>query len=67
MFAQGTDDKNKMEMFMYSHEEEDFASGDASLLDTWVFSKFDEFLDNVSKDKDLEKLVRQDKIVFFFQ
>ncbi|KAJ3081207.1 Glycosyl phosphatidyl inositol anchor synthesis [Quaeritorhiza haematococci] len=48
MFAHGASEKDKVEMFMYGAEEEDFGKGDASVLDEWVFDRFDTFLRNAS-------------------
>jgi phosphatidylinositol glycan class N len=39
---------------------------DGSLLDAWVFDKFDGLIENATMDSTLNKLLRQDKIVFFF-
>ncbi|KAJ3411822.1 Glycosyl phosphatidyl inositol anchor synthesis [Chytridiales sp. JEL 0842] len=65
MFAKGTTDPNKVEMFMYPAESEDFAE-DASKLDTWVFEKFDELLANSTKEPELSKDLQSEQIVLFF-
>ncbi|KNC99152.1 hypothetical protein, variant [Spizellomyces punctatus DAOM BR117] len=64
MFAEGASDKNKVETFMYPAESEDFAE-DASGLDTWVFEKFEAFLDSVKHNTTLEARIRQQGIVIF--
>ncbi|TKR93525.1 hypothetical protein L596_007961 [Steinernema carpocapsae] len=51
--------------FTYSSEEEDFARNDAADLDKWVFDHVKEFFETAWNDKELEKRVRANKIVFF--
>jgi phosphatidylinositol glycan class N len=78
MFKHGASDKDKIETFMYSEDQEDFTGGtlllihfliilfqDGSALDTWVFDKFNGLLDKASTDATLNRLLHQDKIVFF--
>ncbi|KAJ3219581.1 Glycosyl phosphatidyl inositol anchor synthesis [Clydaea vesicula] len=65
MFSHGTSKEGKMEMFMYASDAEDFTT-DGSVLDTWVFEKFDEFLDNASKNITLFDQLSQKKICIFF-
>ncbi|KAI8853246.1 Phosphatidylinositolglycan class N-domain-containing protein, partial [Chytridium lagenaria] len=65
MFAEGASDKNRVDMFMYPAESEDFAEEDASKLDTWVFDKVDELLVNATTDKSLYSLLHEDKVVIF--
>ncbi|KAJ3098942.1 Glycosyl phosphatidyl inositol anchor synthesis [Phlyctochytrium planicorne] len=65
MFAEGASDPNRVDMFMYPAESEDFAEEDASKLDTWVFDKLDEFFKNSTSDDSLKTLLHSDKIVFF--
>ncbi|KAI9028591.1 Phosphatidylinositolglycan class N-domain-containing protein [Hyaloraphidium curvatum] len=64
MFAHGASPKDKVDMFMYEDEDEDF-SKDASWLDTWVFDKVEELFRNASSNPELSHLMRQDRIVFF--
>ena len=47
--------------FFYSPSEEDFASSDLALLDTWVFNKVSTMLTNASLSQELEG----DKNIFF--
>ncbi|KAI8828363.1 Phosphatidylinositolglycan class N-domain-containing protein [Chytriomyces cf. hyalinus JEL632] len=65
MFADGASDKHRVETFMYPPEFEDFAEKDASMLDTWVFDKVDEFFEHAQKNETTLDLLRSDKIVFF--
>ncbi|KAI8618161.1 Phosphatidylinositolglycan class N-domain-containing protein [Chytriomyces sp. MP71] len=65
MFADGATDRNRVETIMYPPEFEDFADADPSKLDTWVFTKVDEFFENASKNETTVNLMRSDKIVFF--
>ncbi|KAJ3311978.1 Glycosyl phosphatidyl inositol anchor synthesis [Boothiomyces sp. JEL0838] len=65
MFAYGASDPNKVEMFMYEAEDEDFADDDASKLDTWVFDHFEQLFSNAKTNATLDKMLRSDKIVFF--
>ncbi|KAI9267946.1 Phosphatidylinositolglycan class N-domain-containing protein [Phascolomyces articulosus] len=64
MFQHGASDPDTVETFMYPPEFEDFA-GEASHLDTWVFDHVKELFASAKKDKDLNKKLRQNKIVFF--
>jgi len=65
MFAYGTSDKSKMDMFMYPAESEDFAHGDASQLDTFVFNEFEALFNRSKTDPELFKLLHHEKICFF--
>ncbi|KAJ3009427.1 UNVERIFIED_CONTAM: Glycosyl phosphatidyl inositol anchor synthesis [Siphonaria sp. JEL0065] len=67
MFSEGASDPNRVEMFMYPPEFEDFAEEDASKLDTWVFDKVDEFFEEAKKNDTTLAVLRSDKIVFFCQ
>ncbi|XP_055336612.1 GPI ethanolamine phosphate transferase 1-like [Paramacrobiotus metropolitanus] len=49
----------------YSAEFEDFAAL-PSLLDTWVFDKFKEFLGRARNDKNLYEMLHNDKLILFF-
>ncbi|XP_052819146.1 GPI ethanolamine phosphate transferase 1-like [Mya arenaria] len=44
---------------------EDFARGDSSGLDTWVFDEFQEFMRDSMKDPDMTARLNKDKVVFF--
>ncbi|KAJ6106965.1 GPI ethanolamine phosphate transferase 1 [Penicillium capsulatum] len=48
----------------YGEEAEDF-SMDATHLDTWVFEKFHSLFESAKKDPELDRKLRQDKLVFF--
>lgn len=50
---------------MYEAAEEDFASDDASRLDTWVFDHVVSFFEKAKGDKKLKERLLQDRIVFF--
>ncbi|KAJ3271888.1 Glycosyl phosphatidyl inositol anchor synthesis [Terramyces sp. JEL0728] len=65
MFAYGASDPNKVEMFMYEAEDEDFADEDASKLDTWVFDHFELLFNHAKSNATLEKMLRGERIVFF--
>lgn len=65
MFAHGASDPNKVDMVMYTAEEEDFAKGDASNLDTWVLDHFEALLKQSQTNSTLKDMLNQDKIVFF--
>ncbi|KAJ2721731.1 Glycosyl phosphatidyl inositol anchor synthesis [Coemansia sp. Benny D115] len=66
MFAHGASDANRVDMYMYPPEFEDF-SGNGDRLDTWVFNEADRFLERASvPNSELNRAVNQDQIVFFF-
>ncbi|KAG0235816.1 Glycosyl phosphatidyl inositol anchor synthesis [Actinomortierella wolfii] len=65
MFAHGASNPDRIDTIMYPAEHEDFGSGDASVLDTWVFDKFTDLLDRAKTDKELYNKLHSDKIVFF--
>ncbi|KAF9134927.1 Glycosyl phosphatidyl inositol anchor synthesis [Mortierella sp. 14UC] len=65
MFAHGASDPDKIDTIMYPAEYEDFGSGDASALDTWVFDHFTDLLEKSKTDPALHKKLHSDKIVFF--
>lgn len=50
---------------MYEAEKEDFASDDASRLDTWVFDHVVSFFEKAKGDKKLRERLLEDRIVFF--
>ncbi|KAI9982482.1 hypothetical protein PInf_008426 [Phytophthora infestans] len=49
----------------YSHEEEDFAKGDASELDVWVFRHFQNLLHGAKEDAKLHTKLHSDGVVIF--
>ncbi|KAF9971256.1 Glycosyl phosphatidyl inositol anchor synthesis [Actinomortierella ambigua] len=65
MFAHGASDPDRIDTIMYPAEHEDFATGDASELDTWVFDHFTDLLKRAKTDKELYQKLHSDKIVFF--
>jgi phosphatidylinositol glycan class N len=67
MFHFGASDPAKIEMFMYEAETEDFARDDSSMLDTWVFDKFEALFEQAKYNQTLKDLLKSDKIVFFLQ
>ncbi|KAJ3489624.1 hypothetical protein NLG97_g5959 [Lecanicillium saksenae] len=54
----------RVDAFAYGAELEDF-SKDATELDYWVFNHVKDFFAEAATNKELEKALRQDKIVFF--
>ncbi|KAI9491076.1 Phosphatidylinositolglycan class N-domain-containing protein [Zychaea mexicana] len=64
MFQLGATDPESVETFMYPPEFEDF-SGEASHLDTWVFDHVKDLFARAKDDPELNRKLRQDKIVFF--
>eukprot|EP00158_Paraphelidium_tribonemae_P006831 Partr_v1_DN27988_c2_g3_i3_m11368 putative phosphatidylinositol glycan anchor biosynthesis, class N len=65
MFKHGATDPNKVDAIMYDHLFEDFASSEASSLDTWVFDKVHDLFDAASSDSRLNAALRQPQVVFF--
>lgn len=51
--------------WFYSPEEEDFAAKDLTMLDTWVFNKASELLQESETNATLHALVHQDRVIFF--
>ncbi|KAG3244381.1 GPI ethanolamine phosphate transferase 1 [Phytophthora idaei] len=49
----------------YSHEEEDFAKGDASELDVWVFRRLQKLLNGAKEDSELHTKLHSDGVVVF--
>ncbi|KAF4323471.1 hypothetical protein BBO99_00001364 [Phytophthora kernoviae] len=49
----------------YSHEEEDFAKGDASELDIWAFRHFQKLLEKSKSDQKLSHQLHDDGVVVF--
>lgn len=66
MFGHGCSDPNRMDMFMYPPEFEDFGDADARGLDEWVFDHFDKLLTNATNNKKLYDQLHNDKVVIFF-
>lgn len=75
MFALGASSPDRVEMFMYESENEDFAKHgiepafdiDSSNLDTWVFEHFEQLFERAKTNKTLNAMLHEDKIVFFLQ
>ncbi|KAG0242506.1 Phosphatidylinositolglycan class N-domain-containing protein [Mortierella sp. GBAus27b] len=65
MFAHGASDPDRIDTIMYPAEFEDFGTGDASELDTWVFERFTQLLERSKTDQELYKKLHSEKIVFF--
>ncbi|CAD6196476.1 unnamed protein product [Caenorhabditis auriculariae] len=51
--------------FSYSSQEEDFASEDASKLDSWVFDNFEKFIKKAENDTESSEKLRKDGVIFF--
>ncbi|KAE9550835.1 hypothetical protein FO519_005963 [Halicephalobus sp. NKZ332] len=51
--------------WMYTHEEEDFASSDAANLDRWVFEKVLSFFKESENNQELRRKLDEDKQIFF--
>ena len=64
MFQAGASDKDRVEVFTYGHEFEDF-SQDATMLDKWVFDRVESLFGNATRSPSLNSALRQDKNVFF--
>ena len=64
MFAKGAT-PDKVDMYTYDAEWEDFADSDASKLDTWVFERVLDFFERASTDSELHGQVSQDQVVLF--
>ena len=63
MFKEGAE-PGRVDAEMYAEEEENF-SQDATHLDTWVFSKVQELFESAKSDPELDRKLREDKLVFF--
>jgi phosphatidylinositol glycan class N len=63
MFKEGAE-PGRVDAEMYAEEAEDF-SQDATHLDTWVFSKVHELFESAKSDPELDRKLREDKLVFF--
>ncbi|XP_008305676.1 GPI ethanolamine phosphate transferase 1 [Cynoglossus semilaevis] len=64
MFAKGATGDH-VYTYTYPAEEEDFASTDASRLDSWVFTQVKSFLESAKSNSTLRARLLQDKNVFF--
>ncbi|EPS30736.1 hypothetical protein PDE_05688 [Penicillium oxalicum 114-2] len=63
MFKEGAE-PGRVDAEMYAEEAEDF-SQDATHLDTWVFDKVHELFESAKSDPELNRRLREDKLVFF--
>lgn len=63
MFKEGAV-PGRVDAEMYSEELEDFTV-DATHLDTWVFSKVQSLFESAKSDPELDRKLRDDKLVFF--
>ncbi|KKK23926.1 GPI-anchor biosynthetic protein [Aspergillus ochraceoroseus] len=63
MFKEGAV-PGRVDADMYGEEAEDFTM-DATLLDTWVFDKVQELFASAKSDPELDRKLREDKLVFF--
>ncbi|OQD73675.1 hypothetical protein PENDEC_c014G01316 [Penicillium decumbens] len=63
MFKEGAV-PGRVDAEMYAEEAEDF-SQDATHLDTWVFDRVHELFESAKSDPELDRKLRQDKLVFF--
>ncbi len=66
MFAHGASDPDRVQMWMYDADAEDFGK-DASSLDTWVFNHTEMLFQNATEDKKLYETLHSKNIVFFLQ
>ncbi|XP_062841866.1 GPI ethanolamine phosphate transferase 1 isoform X2 [Trichomycterus rosablanca] len=64
MFAKGAS-RDHMYTNTYPAEMEDFASADASKLDTWVFTEVKSFFSSAKDNQTLMSKLHEDQIVFF--
>uniref|UniRef100_A0A1A7XCS9 GPI ethanolamine phosphate transferase 1 n=2 Tax=Iconisemion striatum TaxID=60296 RepID=A0A1A7XCS9_9TELE len=64
MFAKGASG-NHVHTHTYPAEEEDFASTDASRLDTWVFTQVKTFFQSSKSNSTLKASLLEDKNIFF--
>ncbi|CAI7602042.1 unnamed protein product [Penicillium manginii] len=63
MFKEGAE-PGRVDADSYGEELEDF-NADATYLDTWVFDKVHELFESAKTDPELDRKLRQDKLVFF--
>jgi phosphatidylinositol glycan class N len=64
MFQMGAT-PGRVDAYTYAAEDEDFSSGDATHLDTWVFDRVKGLFAEASRNATLDAILRQDKLVFF--
>uniref|UniRef100_A0A7N6FAZ8 GPI ethanolamine phosphate transferase 1 n=1 Tax=Anabas testudineus TaxID=64144 RepID=A0A7N6FAZ8_ANATE len=64
MFAKGASGDH-VYTYTYPAEEEDFASTDASKLDTWVFTQVKSFFQSAKSNSSLKASLLEDKNIFF--
>ncbi|XP_076014175.1 GPI ethanolamine phosphate transferase 1 [Genypterus blacodes] len=64
MFAKGASGDH-VYTFTYPAEEEDFASTDASRLDSWVFTQVKSFFQSAKTNSSLRSSLREDQNIFF--
>ena len=64
MFQMGAE-PGRVDAYTYLAEDEDFSSGDASHLDTWVFDRVKALFAEAKMNATLDAALRQDKNVFF--
>lgn len=64
MFAKGATGDH-VYTYTYPAAEEDFASTDASRLDTWVFDQVNSFFESAKYNSSLKATLQEDKNVFF--
>ncbi|KAK2886371.1 GPI ethanolamine phosphate transferase 1 [Channa argus] len=64
MFAKGANGDH-VYTYTYPAEEEDFASADASKLDTWVFTQVKSFFQSAKSNSSLRASLLEDKNIFF--
>ncbi|KAJ5108903.1 GPI ethanolamine phosphate transferase 1 [Penicillium angulare] len=63
MFRDGAE-PGRVDADTYAEEMEDFST-DAPHLDTWVFDKVHELFESAKSDPELDRKLREDKLVFF--
>lgn len=56
---------NKVHIFCYDAEDENFSGHGSTRLNTWVFDKFEEFLETAKSDVVLYDSVNRQGVVFF--
>ncbi len=64
IFTHGLKDENKIDIWVYGSEFEDFTKSSIE-LDKYVFDKLDELFLNATTDPELDALLRQEKTCFF--
>nr|XP_019942836.1 PREDICTED: GPI ethanolamine phosphate transferase 1 [Paralichthys olivaceus] len=64
MFAKGASGDH-VDTYTYPAEEEDFASTDASRLDSWVFTQVKSFFQSAKSNSSLRASLLEDKNIFF--